>query len=70
MSRGAAEKFKLKENRMAHASEFLITIKKNNLRLKEVPASVLYSAYSRKKGQSVFGSIRIFFDLVLHKLFE
>ncbi len=70
MSRAAAEKIQLKENRMAHASEFLINIKKHHLRYKEVPASVLYSDYSRKKGQSVFSSIRIFFDLVLHKLFE
>lgn len=70
MNRFAAEKFHLKENRMAHASEFLITIKQHNLRYKEIPASVLYSDYSRKKGQSVFSSIRIFFDLVLHKLFE
>ena len=70
MSRAAAEKIQLKENRMAHASEFLINIKKHHLRYKEVPASVVYSDYSRKKGQSVFSSIRIFFDLVLHKLFE
>ncbi len=70
MNRMAAEKFSLKENRMAHATEFLIAIKKNKLRYKEIPASVVYSDYSRKKGQSVFSSIRIFFDLVLHKLFE
>lgn len=70
MNRLAAEKLKLKENRMAHATEFLIAIKKNNLRYKEIPATVVYSDYSRKKGQSVFSSVRIFFDLVLHKLFE
>ena len=70
MSRAAAEKIQLKENRMAHASAFLINIKKHRLRYKEIPASVVYSEYSRKKGQSVFSSIRIFFDLVLHKLFE
>ena len=70
MNRIAAKKIRLKENRMAHASEFLIAIKKNKLRYKEIPASVVYSDYSRKKGQSVFSSVRIFFDLVLHKLFE
>ena len=70
MNRLAAEKINLKENRMAHATEFLLAIKKNKLRYKEVSASVLYSDYSREKGQSVFSSIRIFFDLVLHKLFE
>ena len=70
INRIAAKKIRLKENRMAHASEFLIAIKKNKLRYKEIPASVVYSDYSRKKGQSVFSSVRIFFDLVLHKLFE
>ena len=70
MNRTAADKFNLKENRMAHATELLIAIKKNKIRYKEIPATVVYSDYSRKKGQSVFSSIRIFFDLVLHKLFE
>lgn len=70
MNRAAAEKVALKENRMAHATEFLFAIKKNNLRFKEIPATVTYTIYSKSKGQSVFNSIRIFFDLVLHKLFE
>ncbi len=70
MTKGAAAQIELKENRMAHATEILFSIKKNKLRWKEVPASVLYTSYSKSKGQSVFNSIRIFFDLVLHKLFE
>lgn len=70
MSRYAAEKILLKENRMAHATEILSLIKKHRLKYKEVPATVTYTEYSKNKGQSVFNSIRIFFDLVLHKLFE
>jgi glycosyltransferase involved in cell wall biosynthesis len=70
MNRNAAEKIHLKENRMAHATEFLLTIRKQKLRCKEVAATVNYTDYSKNKGQSVFNSIRIFFDLVLHKLFE
>lgn len=70
MSRNAAEKIILKENRMAHATEILSLIKKHALKYKEVPSTVTYSEYSKSKGQSVFNSIRIFFDLVLHKLFE
>lgn len=70
MTVSAAQKIKLKENRMAHATEFLLAIKKNRLNWKEVPVTIAYTDYSRKKGQSVFNSIRIFFDLVLHKLFE
>mgnify|MGYP003381663582 CR=1 FL=1 len=32
---------------MAHATEFLFAIKKNNLRFKEVPATVTYTVYSK-----------------------
>jgi glycosyltransferase involved in cell wall biosynthesis len=60
----------LKENRMAHATEIIHQIRIHALRFKEVPVHIYYSPYSRKKGQSLFNSIRIFFDLVLHKLFE
>lgn len=70
MTKEAAAKIRLKENRMAHATEFLFSIRKHKLAYKEVPALVLYTDYSKAKGQSVFNSIRIFFDLVLHKLFE
>ncbi|MBS1919907.1 MAG: glycosyltransferase family 2 protein [Bacteroidetes bacterium] len=70
MSQRAAQKISIKENGMAHASEILFLIKQNGLKYKEVPARIIYTGYSMKKGQSVFNSIRIFFDLVLHKLFE
>ncbi|MBI3139942.1 MAG: glycosyltransferase family 2 protein [Sphingobacteriales bacterium] len=70
MNRYAAEKINLKENRMAHATEFLLQIKQHKLRMLEVPATVTYTDYSKGKGQSAFNSLRIFFDLFLHKLFE
>ncbi len=69
-SAGAARMITLKENRMAHATEILGIIKKQNIRHKEIPVNVRYTPYSKQKGQSAFQSIRIFFDLVLHKLFE
>ncbi|MBI5371110.1 MAG: glycosyltransferase family 2 protein [Sphingobacteriales bacterium] len=70
MNRMAAERITLKENRMAHATEFLLQIKQHKLRMQEVPAVVMYTDYSKSKGQSAFNSLRIFFDLFLHKLFE
>ncbi len=70
MTRSAAEKIMITENRMAHATEILLLIKRSKLKFKEVPVTVLYTDYSKKKGQSVFNSIRIFFDLILHKLFQ
>lgn len=70
MNRKAAEAIVLTENRMAHASEILLLIKKKALRYQEVPVQILYTGYSKQKGQSAWNSIRIFFDLLLHKLFE
>lgn len=70
MTAKAAREFHIRENRMAHATEILLFIRRKKLRYKEVPVTISYTDYSRKKGQSGFNSIRIFFDLVLHKLFE
>jgi glycosyltransferase involved in cell wall biosynthesis len=69
-SRKAIEKIKITENRMAHASEILFEIKKHKLQFKEIPVKVHYSAYAQKKGQRNLDSIKILFDLVLHKLFK
>jgi len=70
MNRHAAESIHLKENRMAHATEILKEIKKHGLKFGEFPVHIHYSGYSKKKGQSLLNSIRIFFDLVLNKIFD
>lgn len=70
MNKHAAQQLILTENRMAHASEVLFLLKKKKLRFKEVPVTINYTMYSKQKGQSSLNSIRIFFDLLLHKLFE
>lgn len=66
----AIEQMRITENRMAHASEILFQIKKQQLRFKEVPVNIHYTHYSKQKGQSGWNSIRILFDLILHKLFK
>lgn len=70
MNNLAASSIRITENRMAHATEIIAQIKKKKLRYKEVAANVVYTDYSRKKGQSGLYSIKIFFDLVLQKLFK
>jgi len=70
MNRNAAECIHLKENRMAHATEILKEIKKHSLKFGEFPVHIHYSDYSKKKGQSLLNSVRIFFDLVLNKIFD
>ena len=70
MNRHGAESIHLKENRMAHATEILKEIKRNGLKFGEFPVHIHYTGYSRKKGQSLLNSVRIFFDLVLNKIFD
>lgn len=70
MNRKAASNIQISENGMAHATEFLTQIKKNKLRHKEVPVTIHYTTYSKNKGQTAWGSFRIFFDLLLNKIFK
>lgn len=70
LNRIAALSIRITENRMAHATEIIAQIKKHQLRYIEVPSTVTYTDYSRGKGQSGIQSVRIFFDLVLQKLFK
>jgi len=69
MNRIAANSIRITENRMAHATEIVAQIKKHKLRYREIGANVLYTPYSKNKGQSSLNSLKIFFDLVLQKLF-
>ncbi len=69
MNRTALSKIKLRENRMAHASEILSQVKSNHLRYEEVPVKIIYTDYSKLKGQSSMNSINILIDLLLKKIF-
>jgi polyprenyl-phospho-N-acetylgalactosaminyl synthase len=70
MTQKAARAIVITENRMAHATEILSHIKRKKLRYAEVPVTVHYTDYSRQKGQTVWNSFRIFFDLLLNKIFR
>jgi glycosyltransferase involved in cell wall biosynthesis len=67
MNRKALEKIVITQNRMAHASEILQLVKKSALRYQEVPVTIHYTTYSRKKGQGIFNSVNIIFDLIFKK---
>ena len=61
---------RLTENRMAHATEILYLVKKHKLSYCEAAVQIRYTAYSKHKGQGDWNSVRIFSDLVLHKIFR
>jgi glycosyltransferase involved in cell wall biosynthesis len=69
-SRHAAETIHIRQNRMAHASEILEQIAFHKLTLVEAPCSVVYTDYSRGKGQRWTGAFSILADLLARRLYR
>jgi glycosyltransferase involved in cell wall biosynthesis len=63
MNRRAAELIEIHQNRMAHATEMVAEISRHDLSYAEYPVHILYTDYSRSKGQSVWNSVNILSDL-------
>lgn len=63
-SRDAAAKLEITLDRMAHASEIIDQLMRHDISFVEVPVHVRYSDYSKRKGQSGLGAIRVLFDYV------
>lgn len=68
VNRKALDVIYFSENRMAHASEMLSIIKQKKLSYREVPVTIEYTEYSMHKGQSLWNSINIIFDLLFKKI--
>jgi glycosyltransferase involved in cell wall biosynthesis len=67
-TRHAARALRLRQNRMAHASEILAEIARSGLRYVEVPVTIDYTEYSRAKGQRASDFMLILVDLFSQKL--
>jgi polyprenyl-phospho-N-acetylgalactosaminyl synthase len=70
MTRRGATAIKLRQNRMAHASECLAQIAASGLRYVEQPVTIEYSAYSLAKGQHVRDAVHILLDLFARRLYR
>lgn len=66
--RGALEKIKLRQDRMAHASEIIDQIAEHKIKYVEVPVTIRYTDYSLKKGQHLIDYLKILIDLSIKKL--
>jgi polyprenyl-phospho-N-acetylgalactosaminyl synthase len=64
LSRKAVELLDIRQNRMAHASEIIDQIGKARLPYVEHPVHILYTDYSRAKGQSLLNSVNILAELI------
>ena len=70
MTRRGAAAIRLRQNRMAHASEWLSQIAMSGLRYVERPVTIEYTAYSLAKGQSVADAVLILLDLFARRLYR
>jgi len=68
LTRQGAAAIRLRQNRMAHASEILAEIARSRLPYVEVPVSIEYTAYSLAKGQRLSDSVLILLDLLAQGL--
>ena len=66
MNRLAAAKIKIDQDGMAHNTEIVAQIKKNNLRWRELPVTVIYHEF----GQGIGGGVKILKDLFIKKMIK
>ncbi|WP_324650802.1 glycosyltransferase family 2 protein [Georgenia sp. H159] len=62
--RDAAQRLDLRQDRMAHATEIVAQLGRTGLPWAEHPVHLLYTDYSRAKGQSLLNSVNILVDLI------
>jgi glycosyltransferase involved in cell wall biosynthesis len=65
LSRPVVAQLNITQNRMAHASELVAQIGASGASYVEHPVHILYTDYSKAKGQSLWNSINILADLML-----
>jgi glycosyltransferase involved in cell wall biosynthesis len=68
LSRRAAQRIRITQDRMAHASEILDRICREGLRFCEVPVTIHYSAATRAKGQSSWNALKIAGEFLLGRM--
>ena len=61
----AWSKITLRQDRMAHASELLAEIARHGLKYCELPVTIHYTEYSKRKGQKLSGIFSILWDLLI-----
>ena len=64
LTRAVAERLDIRQNRMAHASEITAQVGRERFRYVEEPVHILYTDYSRAKGQSLLNSVNILAEML------
>jgi sensor histidine kinase regulating citrate/malate metabolism len=68
LTRKAAAILKIRQNRMAHASEITDQLTRADLSIVEAPVTVLYTEYSLGKGQRLANAINILVEIFVARL--
>jgi glycosyltransferase involved in cell wall biosynthesis len=68
MTRDVAARIKLSHAGMAYASELEYFLTRPEHRVTEYPVHILYTDYSRSKGQPLLNSVNILADTIAHRL--
>ena len=68
LTRRAAQRLQIRQNRMAHASEIVEQIGALGLSGAEAPVTIVYTAYSLRKGQKLGNAVHILAELFLARL--
>jgi glycosyltransferase involved in cell wall biosynthesis len=64
LRRDVLERIRITQNRMAHASELVDLLADTGLPWEEHPTHIVYTDYSRSKGQSLLNGVNILVDLL------
>ncbi len=67
LSRDAARRIKITCDRMAHASEIVAEVHEKRIPFVEVPVTIVYDEYARRKGQTVFNAFPILGEILRMK---
>ena len=61
----AMQQIQLRQDRMAHGTEIVVQLGRTGLPYAEQPVEVIYTDYSKAKGQSLLNSVNILVDLII-----
>ncbi|MFH1405258.1 MAG: glycosyltransferase family 2 protein [Patescibacteria group bacterium] len=64
----ALEKIRIRTNRMEVSSEIVSEVKRQSLKLKEIPIQAIYTTYSLSKGQSFMVGIKTLIKLLVRRI--
>ncbi len=70
LSRHAAQSIRIRQNRMAHASEIVDQLKARQLSVAEAPITIVYTEYSMAKGQKLSNAFGILAELFIGRFIK